>query len=112
MGDWYADKGDSESALKFFSLALHTDPYNYELRDRIDAIKQKHGGKKAVSMCKWRGNIFTQTHEMSTSLGMVHAMENRIQQSIIFFFSTVRACVHACVRACVSARVRECNRLI
>lgn len=70
-------------------MGLHLDPFNYELRSRIDTVKQRLGGKKAVSMCKWRGNMFTQTHEISTALGIAHASANRIAESLVFFFSSV-----------------------
>ena len=91
LGDFYLQGEDTAQALKYFSLGLHADPHNYDLRGRIDSIR-KSKGKRALSMCKWRGNIFTQTHEVSTSLGMVHAVANRIEASLVFFHASVGQC--------------------
>lgn len=90
MGDHYVKSEDYRAALKYYSLGLHINPYNYEIRERIDGVKSAQEDKAAVSMCKWRGNVFTQTHEISTALGMVHASQNRIEESMVFFFASVR----------------------
>jgi hypothetical protein len=92
VGDLYSSSGDAAQALKYFSLGLHVDPYNPVLRQRVDDLTATYG-KSAVAMCRWRGNIFTQTHEMTTSLGMVHALRNRMKETMIFFHASVSKCV-------------------
>lgn len=90
VGDYHDQNGNVELALRYYSLGLHFDPYNDEIRSRIDSMIKEHG-KESVSMCKWRGNIFTQTHEATTSLGMVSALQNRVHESMIFFFASVHS---------------------